>query len=103
MKVNDTLEIKHIFVTTTLKLGCHGNFGPGATVRFIVQVEYHVEVCGEYEKTRKTMPVGRKAKTKAEMIPFPGPSTNHNSNCKHQALTIWLRATADDCSALYCL
>ena len=22
---------KHIFVTTTLKLGCHGNFGPGAT------------------------------------------------------------------------
>ena len=49
------------------------------------------------------MPVGKKTKTKAEMIPFPGPSTNHNTNCKHQALTIWLRTTADDCSALYCL
>ena len=49
------------------------------------------------------MPVGKKTKTKAEMIPFPGPSTNHNPDCKQQALTIWLQTTADDCSALYCL
>ena len=37
-------------------------------------------------------------KKKTEIIPFPGPSPN--PNCKHKALTIWLRVTADDCGAI---
>ena len=40
---------------------------------------------------------------KAEIISFPGPSPNPNPNTKHQALTIWLQVTADDCGALHCL
>ena len=40
-------------------------------------------------------------KKKAEIIPFPGPSPNPNPNTKHQALTIWLRVTADNCGALH--
>ena len=36
-------------------------------------------------------------KKKSHSLPNPNP----NPNCKHQALTIWLRATADDCSALH--
>ena len=38
---------------------------------------------------------------KAEIIPSPGPSPNPNPNCKHQALTISLRVTADNCGALH--
>ena len=63
-------------------------------VGWTAEVEFHVEVCGEYEKTRKTMPVGKKT---VELIPFLGPSANP----KHQALTIWLlwgsiRSCGDD-------
>ena len=45
-------------------------FWSGSHAYFAVQfIQFHVEVWGEYEKTRKTMPEGKK---KAEIIPFPG-------------------------------